>query len=226
LEKKRIFIQEMYDRGLFPYTKRYLLGFKNHFSTIGVNGINEMIRNFTSDSYDISSNEGISFTTEILNHIREKMVEYQEETGNLYNLEATPAEGTTYRFAKEDKKRYGDSIIQAGKDENIYYTNSSQIPVDLTNDPFEALELQDDLQCKYTGGTVLHLYMQEQVSSTEACRKLVKNVISNFRLPYITITPLFSVCPKHGYIAGEHEFCPKCDEELMAEYEIQTLEVS
>ncbi len=226
LEKKRVFIQEMYDRGLFPYTKRYLPGFKNHFSTIGVNGINEMIRNFTSDSYDISSNEGISFTTEILNHIREKMVEYQEETGNLYNLEATPAEGTTYRFAKEDKKRYGDSIIQAGKDENIYYTNSSQIPVDLTNDPFEALELQDDLQCKYTGGTVLHLYMQEQVSSTEACRKLVKNVISNFRLPYITITPLFSVCPKHGYIAGEHEFCPKCDEELMAEYEIQTLEVS
>jgi len=226
LEKKRVFIQEMYDRGLFPYTKRYLPGFKNHFSTIGVNGINEMIRNFASDSYDISSNEGISFTTEILNHIREKMVEYQEETGNLYNLEATPAEGTTYRFAKEDKKRYGDSIIQAGKDENIYYTNSSQIPVDLTNDPFEALELQDDLQCKYTGGTVLHLYMQEQVSSTEACRKLVKNVISNFRLPYITITPLFSVCPKHGYIAGEHEFCPKCDEELMAEYEIQTLEVS
>jgi ribonucleoside-triphosphate reductase len=226
LEKKRVFIQEMYDRGLFPYTKRYLPGFKNHFSTIGVNGINEMIRNFTSDRYDISSNEGISFTTQILNHIREKMVEYQEETGNLYNLEATPAEGTTYRFAKEDKKRYGDSIIQAGKDENIYYTNSSQIPVDLTNDPFEALELQDDLQCKYTGGTVLHLYMQEQVSSTEACRKLVKNVISNFRLPYITITPLFSVCPKHGYIAGEHEFCPKCDEELMAEYEIQTLEVS
>jgi len=226
LEKKRVFIQEMYDRGLFPYTKRYLPGFKNHFSTIGVNGINEMIRNFTSDRYDISSNEGISFTTQILNHIREKMVEYQEETGNLYNLEATPAEGTTYRFAKEDKKRYGDSIIQAGKDENIYYTNSSQIPVDLTNDPFEALALQDDLQCKYTGGTVLHLYMQEQVSSTEACRKLVKNVISNFRLPYITITPLFSVCPKHGYIAGEHEFCPKCDEELMAEYEAQIREVS
>ncbi|MDD2358137.1 MAG: ribonucleoside triphosphate reductase [Thiovulaceae bacterium] len=226
LEKKRIFIQEMYDRGLFPYTKRYLPGFKNHFSTIGVNGINEMIRNFTSDRYDISSNEGITFTTQILNHIREKMVEYQEETGNLYNLEATPAEGTTYRFAKEDKKRYGDSIIQAGMDENIYYTNSSQIPVDLTNDPFEALQLQDDLQCKYTGGTVLHLYMQEQVSSTEACRKLVKNVISNFRLPYITITPLFSVCPKHGYVAGEHEFCPKCDEELMAEYEVQIREVS
>ncbi len=224
LEKKRVFIQEMYDRGLFPYTKRYLPGFKNHFSTIGVNGINEMIRNFTSDAYDVSDERGIEFATKLLNHMRDKMVEFQEETGNLYNLEATPAEGTTYRFAKEDKKRYGDSIIQAGMGKNIYYTNSSQIPVDLTNDPFEALTLQDDLQCKYTGGTVLHLYMQERISSTEACRKLVKNVISNFRLPYITVTPLFSVCPKHGYIAGEHEYCPKCDEELLIEQ--KELEVS
>ncbi|MDQ1245482.1 MAG: hypothetical protein QG565_1823 [Campylobacterota bacterium] len=220
LEKKRVFIQEMYERGLFPYTKRYLPGFRNHFSTIGVNGINEMIRNFTSDGYDISSKDGIEFATEILNYMRDRMVEFQEATGNLYNLEATPAEGTTYRFAKEDKKRYGDSIIQAGMGENIYYTNSSQIPVDLTNDPFEALTLQDDLQCKYTGGTVLHLYMQEKISSTEACRKLVKNVITNFRLPYITVTPLFSVCPKHGYIAGEHEYCPKCDEELLSDVTI------
>ena len=220
LEKKRVFIQEMYDRGLYPYTKRYLPGFKNHFSTIGVNGINEMIRNFTSDSYDISDKIGEEFAIELLNHMRDRMVEFQEATGNLYNLEATPAEGTTYRFAKEDKKRYGDSILQAGMGENIYYTNSSQIPVDLTNDPFEALSLQDDLQCKYTGGTVLHLYMQEKVSSTEACRKLVKNVITNFRLPYITVTPLFSVCPKHGYIAGEHEFCPKCDEELLNEHNL------
>ena len=226
LEKKRVFIQEMYDRGLFPYTQRYLPGFKNHFSTIGVNGMNEMILNFTDNSYDISSDKGIEFATEILNHMRSRMIEFQEDTGNLYNLEATPAEGTTYRFAKEDKKRYGDSIIQAGMDENIYYTNSSQIPVDLTDDPFEALTLQDDLQCKYTGGTVLHLYMQEKVSSTEACRKLVKNVISNFRLPYITVTPLFSVCPKHGYISGEHEFCPKCDEELIQESQNLELEVS
>lgn len=215
LEKKRVFIQEMYDRGLYPYTKRYLPGFKNHFSTIGVNGINEMIRNFTNDEFDIADKRGEEFAIELLNHIRDKMVEFQEQTGNLYNLEATPAEGTTYRFAKEDKKRYKNNIIQAGMDDNIYYTNSSQIPVDLTNDPFEALSLQDDLQCKYTGGTVLHLYMQEKISSTEACRKLVKNVITNFRLPYITVTPLFSVCPKHGYIAGEHEFCPKCDEELL-----------
>jgi len=218
LEKKRVFIQEMYDRGLFPYTKRYLPGFKNHFSTIGVNGINEMIANFTDEQENITTIKGMEFAIEILNHIRSRMVEFQEATGNLYNLEATPAEGTTYRFAKEDKKRFGDKIIQAGMDENIYYTNSSQIPVDYTSDPFEALELQDELQTKYTGGTVLHLYMQEKVSSTEACRKLVKNVISNFRLPYITITPLFSVCPKHGYIAGEHEYCPKCDEELFAKY--------
>jgi ribonucleoside-triphosphate reductase len=215
LEKKRVFIQEMYDRGLFPYTKRYLKGFNNHFSTIGVNGMNEMIRNFTSDAYDISSQVGIELASEILDFMRAKMVKFQEETGNLYNLEATPAEGTTYRFAKEDKKRYGDSIIQAGMGDNIYYTNSSQIPVDLTHDPFEALKLQDDLQCKYTGGTVLHLYMQEKVSSIQACRKLVKNVISNFKLPYITVTPLFSVCPKHGYISGEYEYCPKCDEELL-----------
>ncbi len=218
LEKKRVFIQDLYDRGLFPYTKRYLSGFNNHFSTIGVNGMNEMIRNFTSDGMDISSDEGIEFATDILNHMRDRMVEYQEATGNLYNLEATPAEGTTYRLAKEDKKRYGDSIIQAGMGENIYYTNSSQIPVELTDDPFEALTLQDDLQTKYTGGTVLHLYMKEKISSTEACRMLVKNVISNYRLPYITVTPLFSVCPKHGYISGEHEFCPKCDDELVNEY--------
>ncbi len=223
LEKKRVFIQDMFERGLYPYTKRYLPGFNNHFSTIGVNGINEMIRNFTSDSYDISTPQGEEFAVEILNHMRERMVQYQEKTGNLYNLEATPAEGTTYRFAKEDKKRYKDSIIQAGMDENIYYTNSSQIPVDLTDDPFNALDLQDQLQCKYTGGTVLHLYMKEQISSTEACRKLVKNVISNYRLPYITVTPLFSVCPKHGYIAGEHEYCPKCDEELLTSEEISKL---
>ncbi len=218
LEKKRVFIQEMYDRGLFPYTKRYLNGFNNHFSTIGVNGINEMIRNFTSDTYDISSDYGIKLASEVLDYMRTKMVKFQEESGNLYNLEATPAEGTTYRFAKEDKKRYGNSILQAGMDDNIYYTNSSQIPVDLTDDPFEALTLQDDLQCRYTGGTVLHLYMQEKVSSTEACRKLVKNVISNFKLPYITVTPLFSVCPKHGYISGEYEYCPKCDDELLNKF--------
>ncbi len=214
LEKKRVFIQDMYDRGLYPYTKRYLTHFRNHFSTIGVNGINEMVRNFTNDKDDVSSETGIDFANEVLDLIRLRMKEFQEETGNLYNLEATPAEGTTYRFAKEDKKRF-PSIIQAGFDDNVYYTNSSQLPVDYTADPFEALTLQDELQCKYTGGTVLHLYMNERISSSEACRNLVKKVISNFRLPYITITPVFSVCPIHGYLSGDHEFCPKCDEILI-----------
>ncbi len=214
LEKKRKFIQEMYDRGLYPYTKRYLPHFRNHFSTIGVNGINEMIRNYFDDKIDIVSEEGSEFALKVLDHIRKRMTEFQEETGNLYNLEATPAEGTTYRFAKEDKKRFPE-IIQSGSEENIYYTNSSQLPVNHTDDPFEALLLQDELQCKYTGGTVLHLYMRERLSSPEACRNLVKKVVSNFRLPYITITPIFSVCPKHGYLNGEHDFCPKCDEEII-----------
>ncbi|SMD45979.1 ribonucleoside-triphosphate reductase class III catalytic subunit [Aquiflexum balticum DSM 16537] len=214
LEKKRQFIQEMYDRGLFPYTKRYLAHFRNHFSTIGVNGINEMILNFTDGTDDLTHDSGQNLAAEILEYIREKMKVFQEATGNLYNLEATPAEGTTYRFAKEDKKRFPD-IIQAGMEENIYYTNSSQIPVDHTDDPFEALMLQDELQCKYTGGTVLHLYMREKVSSPEACRNLVKKVLSNFKLPYITVTPVFSICPVHGYLNGEHEYCPKCDEILL-----------
>ncbi len=216
LEKKRVFVNDLYERGLFPYTKRYLPGFNNHFSTIGVNGINEMIVNFTEKEFDISKEVGLDFANEILDFMREKMVQYQEETGNLYNLEATPAEGTTYRFAKEDKKRYKD-ILQAGFGENIYYTNSSQLPADYSDDVFESLDLQDDLQGKYTGGTVLHLYMREKVSSTEACRKLIKNVISNYTLPYITITPLFSICPKHGYLSGEYEYCPKCDQEILDE---------
>lgn len=216
LEKKRVFIQDMYERGLYPYTKRYLPHFRNHFSTIGVNGINEMIVNYSQQQDSITTETGIEFAAEILDYIRNRMKEFQAETGNLYNLEATPAEGTTYRFAKEDKKRYPD-IIQAGFDENIYYTNSSQIPADHTDDPFEALSLQDQLQCKYTGGTVLHLYMREKISTAEACRNLVKKVLSNFRLPYITVTPVFSICPKHGYLAGEHEYCPKCDKELLNE---------
>lgn len=219
LEKKRVFIQDMYDRGLYPYTKRYLPHFRNHFSTIGVNGINEMIQNFTNGKEDIVSDYGMTFAMEVLEYIRNTMRVYQEETGNLYNLEATPAEGTTYRFAKEDKKRF-DDIIQAGEGENIYYTNSSQLPVDYTEDPFEALLLQDDLQCQYTGGTVLHLYMNEKLSSVVACRNYVKKVITNFKLPYITVTPVFSVCPKHGYLNGEHEYCPKCDEELLTNLNI------
>ncbi len=214
LEKKREFIQTLYDRGLFPYTKRYLHHFNNHFSTIGVNGINEMIRNFFDLKEDIATKDGIEFALEILDYMRKRMIHFQEITGNLYNLEATPAEGTTYRFAKEDKKRYKD-IVQAGFNKNIYYTNSSQLPADYTEDIYEALELQDELQCKYTGGTVLHLYMKEKLSSIEGCRKLVKNVITNYKLPYITITPVFSICPNHGYISGEFEYCPKCDSDIL-----------
>ena len=216
LEKKRTFIEELYERGLFPYTKRYLPGFDNHFSTIGVNGMNEMIRNFTDDQENIATRAGRDMALTILDFMREKLRLFQERTGHLYNLEATPAEGTTYRFAKEDKKRYPD-IIQAGIEDQIYYTNSSQLPVDYTDDPFEALLLQDELQCKYTGGTVLHLYMRERIESAQTCRNLLKKVLFHFRLPYITITPLFSICPKHGYLEGEHEFCPICDEELLAE---------
>ncbi|MBQ3267388.1 MAG: ribonucleoside triphosphate reductase [Atopobiaceae bacterium] len=213
LELKRKEIQRLIDVGLFPYTHRYLGTLRNHFSTIGVNGMNEMVRNFTNDSDDITTPEGRAMAIRILDHVRERMVEFQEETGHMYNLEATPAEGTTYRFAREDLKRYPD-IIQAGTAKEPYYTNSSQLPVGYTADPFQALAEQEELQKKYTGGTVLHLYMGERVSSSEACKQLVKRSLENYRLPYITVTPTFSICPKHGYIAGEHSYCPICDEEI------------
>jgi ribonucleoside-triphosphate reductase (formate) len=215
LEIKRKVIQRHMDAGLFPYTKRYLGTLRNHFSTIGVNGINELIRNFTKDAEDITTARGHAMACRILDHVRARMVEFQESTGSMYNLEATPAEGTTYRFAREDKKRFPD-ILQAGTAETPYYTNSSQLPVGFTDDPFEALAMQEALQTKYTGGTVLHLYMNEQISTTDACKRLVRRALENFRQPYITITPVFSICPKHGYIAGEHEFCPVCDRELIA----------
>lgn len=215
LELKRKVIQRHIDAGLFPYTRRYLGTLRNHFSTIGVNGINEMIRNLTGDREDICSDWGQACAARLLDHVRARMVGFQEETGHLYNLEATPAEGTTYRFAREDRKRFPD-ILQAGTASAPYYTNSSQLPVGFTDDPFEALARQDVLQSKYTGGTVLHLYMREQISSPAACKRLVQRALSNFRVPYVTVTPIFSVCPVHGYIAGEHEFCPRCDEELIA----------
>lgn len=209
LEKKRVFVQELYERGFYPYTKRYLKHFRNHFSTIGLNGMNEMIRNFTDDSYDISDPRGVELAMEVLEFMRNKLKEYQNETGNLYNLEATPAEGTTYRFAKEDRKRY-PNIIQAGSYPNIYYTNSTQLPANYTDDPFLALNLQNDLQSKYTGGTVLHLYMSERISTAEACKRFVRTVLSNYKMPYITITPVFSTCSTHGYLNGEHKTCPHC----------------
>ena len=210
LEMKRKVIDRLIVEGLFPYTKRYLgAGLRNHFSTIGVNGVNEMIRNLTGDDHDITSPEGHAIAVRLLDHVRARMIEFQEATGNMYNLEATPAEGTTYRFAKEDRKRF-PNILRAGTDANPYYTNSSQLPVGFTDDPFEALDRQDELQTKYTGGTVLHLYMSEKLSSAAACRELVKRSLSTHRLPYITVTPTFSICPDHGYLAGEHQTCTTC----------------
>ena len=216
LEIKRKGIQQHMDNGLFPYTKRYLGTLRNHFSTLGVNGINEMIRNFTDGRSDITSAQGHALAVRLLDHVRSRMVDFQESTGHMYNLEATPAEGTTYRFAKEDAKRF-HGILQAGTKEMPYYTNSSQLPVGFTDDPFEALERQETLQRKYTGGTVLHLYMTERLSSGAACKALVKRSLERFGLPYITITPTFSICPKHGYLEGEHRFCPRCDDELIAD---------
>jgi len=215
LEIKRKVIQRHMDNGLFPYTKRYLGTLRNHFSTVGINGINEMIRNFTADQHDITSAWGHEFACRLLDYIRDRIRAFQEETGHMYNLEATPAEGTTYRFAKEDKKRY-PGIIQAGTDAMPYYTNSSQLPVGFTDDAFEALERQEELQKKYTGGTVLHLYMSERLSSIAACKTLVRRALQRFGVPYITITPTFSICPQHGYLKGIHEYCPRCDEELVA----------
>ena len=209
LEKKRAKVQELMDQGLYPYSKRYLGNLDNHFSTIGLNGVNEMIRNYTGDAHDITDSYGHEFAVRVLDHVRSQLVGFQEETGNLYNLEATPAEGTTYRFAKEDRKRFAD-ILQAGTRAEPYYTNSSQLPAGYTDDAFEALEQQADLQSMYTGGTVLHLYMNERMSSAESCKKLVRRALTNFHLPYITITPTFSICPVHGYLAGEHETCELC----------------
>jgi ribonucleoside-triphosphate reductase len=213
LERKRTVVQKLMDEGLFPYTRRYLGSLRNHFSTLGVNGINELVRNFTADREDISTPAGREFALRLLDHIRARLRHFQEETGHLYNLEATPAEGTTYRFAREDRKRWPD-ILQAGTNERPYYTNSSQLPVGHTDDPFEALAHQEALQRKYTGGTVMHLYLGQGVPDADTCRRLVRRVLEGFAIPYLTITPTFSICPVHGYLPGEHEFCPRCDEQL------------
>ncbi|MCY1286565.1 Anaerobic ribonucleoside-triphosphate reductase [compost metagenome] len=215
LEDRRRVVQQYIDAGLYPYTRRYLGTLRNHFSTLGVNGVNEMIRNFSGDADDITTPGGHAMALRLLDHVRARIGEFQEATGHLYNLEATPAEGTTYRFAREDRKRWPD-ILQAGTAGQPYYTNSSQLPAGYTDDPFTALSMQEALQGKYTGGTVLHLYMNEALSSAQACKALVRRALSRFRVPYLTVTPTFSICPKHGYLSGRHEFCPRCDAELLA----------
>jgi len=175
--------------------------------------MNEAILNFTKWKENVASKWGKEFSTEILDYMRDALKEFQEETGSMYNLEATPAEGTTYRFAREDKKQM-PNIIQSGTTEAPYYTNSSQLPVGFTDDPFEALDEQNELQCKYTWGTVLHLYMWERLTDSRSCKNFVRNVIGTYQLPYITVSPTFSICPTHGYITWEHDYCPKCDEKI------------
>jgi ribonucleoside-triphosphate reductase len=222
---KRKLIEEYMDRGLYPYSKFYLSDvkarfgeyFKNHFNTIGLLGLNEAMINFFKDTKkDLTSKEGNEFGLEVMEHMRVKLIEYQQETNYLFNLEATPGEGTTYRFAKADKKKYGDDIIAASdigksRGSSPYYTNSSQLPVGFTDDVFEALDLQDEFQCMYTGGTVLHVFLGEKMPDVGSVRHFVKKVAENYKLPYFSLTPTFSICPVHGYIAGEHKYCPKCD---------------
>ncbi len=207
LEIKRAQVQKNIDSGLLPYTKRYLGTLRNHFSTIGLNGMNEAALNLLG--VGIASPEGRAFALETLDFMRERLVRYQEETGHLYNLEATPAEGTTYRFAKEDRARWPD-IAQAGTTQAPYYTNSSHLPVGHTDDPLAALDHQDGLQTRYTGGTVLHLFLGERVRDWKACARFVRKVAEGYRLPYFTLTPTFSVCPSHGYLAGEVPECAAC----------------
>ena len=215
LEIKRKTIENFIEKGLYPYSKVYLQGIKkmrgsyyaNHFSTIGLVGMNEALLNFIGDN--IASKRGRRFTIEILDFMREKLVKYQKETGNIYNLEQTPAESCSYRLSLKDKEKYPD-IITAGTKKVPYYTNSTQLPVNYTDDMFEALKLQDEITCKYTGGSVLHLFLGERISDIQTVKSLIKKIFEKFHLPYITLTPTFSICPNHGYLSGEHFFCPKC----------------
>lgn len=226
LEIKREVLEDLTESGLYPYAMHYLSGIKqrfggywnNHFSTIGIIGMNESLLNFAPVRENIASKSGRKFALEIMDFMRDKILDYQDKTNRLYNLEATPAEGVTRRLAKIDKDKFNNIIVANNEAvENSgaspYYTNSSQLPVNYTDDIFEALDLQDDMQRKYTGGTVLHGFIGEALPSAEAVKKLVKKIAENYHLPYFTITPTFSVCPKHGYLPGEHFFCPKCDEE-------------
>ena len=224
LEIKRKVLEQLTEKDLYPYSRFYLEDVKqrfgkywtNHFSTIGIVGMNEACLNFLG--VNIADEKGHAFACEVLDFMRNKILGFQTETGQMYNLEATPAEGTAYRLAKIDKNAY-PNIICANEEKfqkgaKPFYTNSTHLPVHFTDDLFEALDLQDPLQTRYTGGTVLHGFLGESMPSPESTKRLVKKVVENYRLPYFTITPTFSICPSHGYLAGEHEYCPKCDEEV------------
>lgn len=218
LEVKRKVLERFTDQGLYPYIKFYLKSVKessgkywrNHFSTVGLVGMNEACMNLFDSGTGIASAQGKAFAEEVLTFMRMRLADFQEETGNLYNLEATPAEGTSYRLAKIDKKRFGAGFITAGGDGEVYFTNSSQLPVGHTNDIFEALDHQDSLQTKYSGGTVVHAFVGESVSDPASVKAFVKTVCENYKLPYFTLTPTFSVCDDCGFISGEHSTCPKC----------------
>jgi ribonucleoside-triphosphate reductase len=224
LEIKRKMLEALTERGLYPYSHHYLRNIKestghfwsNHFSTIGINGMNEACLNFLG--VGIEHPDGKAFASRTLRFMLDVLVRFQEETGNLYNLEATPAEGATYRLARADQERFPE-IVTAGTEEAPYYTNSTHLPVDFSDDVFEVLDHQDDLQTLYTGGTVLHIFLGEQIDDWRQARTLVRAVAENYRLPYYTLTPTFSICPVHGYIAGEHEYCPyEHTEEDLARY--------
>jgi ribonucleoside-triphosphate reductase len=213
LEIKRNILERFTERGLYPYCRHYLKSIKsrtdsywtNHFSTIGLIGMSEASQNLLGSS--IAQPDGKAFAIRILNFMRQVLACFQEETGNLYNLEATPAEGASFRLARTDKQRHPD-ILTSGTDETPYYTNSSQLPVSYTDDLFEVLDHQDDLQTLYTGGTVLHIFQGERLHDWRQARRLVRTVAENYRLPYYSLTPTFSICPVHGYLPGEHQFCP------------------
>ena len=227
LEIKRKMVERYMEMGLYPFARHYLddvhkrFGeyWKNHFSTIGINGMNESIINFYGPTEDITTPKGEKFALKIMNHMRDKMLEFQVETGSMYNLEATPAEGTSTRFSKRDKEQYPD-IMVANEDAyntlgaKSYYTNSSQLPVNFTDDLFEALDHQDKFQTLYTGGTVVHLYLGERIDDIATVKNLVRKIAEGYHLPYFTFSPTFSICPKHGYMSGEHKYCPVCDQEI------------
>ncbi len=232
LELKRKVIERLTEQGLYPYSRFYLRTVKqmygkywaNHFSTIGILGMNEALLNFMGVT--IGDKEGIKFALRVMDYMLERLREFQIDTGNLYNLEATPAEGASYRLAKIDKSKYPRIVVANNsaveeKGAAPYYTNSTLLPVNYSDDIFEVLELQDELQTKYTGGTVLHIYLGERAPSWKVVRNLVRKITHNYRLPYFTITPTFSVCPVHGYLPGEHHYCPKCKEELGMDVECE-----
>ncbi len=228
LEVKRKMLERLTDRGLYPYSKYYLSGikqaygqyWKNHFSTIGIIGMNEASMNFLGKDKNIAAPEGKAFAIRVLDFMRARMEVYQLETNNIYNLEATPAESTTYSLAKKDKELFKDIFVaneEAYRSRGAppYYTNSSHLPVGYSDDVFETLTHQDELQVRYTGGTVIHVFIGESMPSVESTKRLVKKIAENFRLPYYTLTPTFSICPTHGYMTGAHEYCPKCDNEIL-----------